>query len=465
VGAGLFVATRFFGDAPAATPDESRAMTVEIANAYAAGGNADAARAALLTLPVANAEQWLLIVTEEALANPATPGETRNALVQLALELGLSESTLTDYAAANGLLPDRSADAATLAAVMNAPVADAGAPAAAPTAQPANTAAEGASALADAAAPAAGSAAAESAPAPAPAAEAPAAEAAPVAEPTATPAPLTATTAALINLRGGPGTTYALAGAMGPGDVATILARNPAGDWLQIQPPTGSVAWVLGELVTPSGATDALAVAADIPPAPAPVAAAPAAPAAPAEAPAAAPPAEAPPAAAPPAEAPPAEAAPPAEPAAPAPGNPSDTPTFSLVQRRMWNIEENGTCRGQHLLRINVVDANNNPLNGITLQGLYTGVQLTTGDQGKGDGRIEFDLYGSGEAFKVARNNDGRDVISDEAGGFTTQSRDIDFATLIGGGYCSDDTTCQTFYNSFGCNGHHSWEATFKRNY
>ncbi|MGL4650987.1 MAG: hypothetical protein ACRC1H_16380, partial [Caldilineaceae bacterium] len=101
----------------------------------------------------------------------------------------------------------------------------------------------------------------------------------------------------------------------------------------------------------------------------------------------------------------------------------------------------------------------------ITLQGIYTGFQATTGDQGKGDGRMEFDLYGSGEAFKVIRNNDGRDAVSDEAGGFTTKSLDIDIPTLIGGGYCTNEQDCQVFYNSYGCTGHHSWEAKFQRNY
>ena len=112
-----------------------------------------------------------------------------------------------------------------------------------------------------------------------------------------------------------------------------------------------------------------------------------------------------------------------------------------------------------------MIDANGAPLNGITLRGIYTGIELTTGDQGKGDGRIEYDLYGTGEGFRVVRNNDGREAGSDNAEGFTTKSLDIDIPTLIGGGYCSDEADCQIFYNSYGCTGHHSWEAQFKRNY
>ena len=65
----------------------------------------------------------------------------------------------------------------------------------------------------------------------------------------------------------------------------------------------------------------------------------------------------------------------------------------------------------------------------------------------------------------MVRNNDGRGASGDNAGGFTTRSLDIDVPTLIGAGYCTNDEDCQIFYNSYGCTGHHSWEATFKRNY
>ena len=70
-----------------------------------------------------------------------------------------------------------------------------------------------------------------------------------------------------------------------------------------------------------------------------------------------------------------------------------------------------------------------------------------------------------GEGFTVIKNDDGRDATSDRAEGFTTQSRDISKDLLIAGGYCTNDADCQIFYDSWGCNGHHSWEATFQRNY
>ena len=137
----------------------------------------------------------------------------------------------------------------------------------------------------------------------------------------------------------------------------------------------------------------------------------------------------------------------------------------ALVSRRLWNKDENDGCVGKHLLRVHVLDANSNRINGIRLKGIYTGEEFVTGDQGKGDGIIEFDLHGSGEGFTVIKNNDGRDATSDRAEGFTTRSVDIDKPTLIAAGYCTNDEDCQIFYNSWGCQGHHSWEAIFKRNY
>ena len=259
-----------------------------------------------------------------------------------------------------------------------------------------------------------------------------------------------------MNLRAGPGVEYALAGSLAPAEAATIISKNATSDWWQIRTANGATAWVYAALVTPAGDVTSIAVAADIPAAPtatpAPVAAVPVE-AAPVEA---APPAEV----APPAAAPPAEEAP-----APPAGNPSDQPTFRMTERFMWPKADNGECRGQHLLRIIVVDANGNPLNGVTLQGIYTGAILVTGSQGKGDGRIEYDLYGTGEGFRVIKDVDGREAISDNAEGFTTKSLDIDQATLIAGGYCSNDSDCRDFYNSFGCTGHHSWQATFQRNF
>ncbi len=260
----------------------------------------------------------------------------------------------------------------------------------------------------------------------------------------------------MVNVRNGPGVEYPVVDSLDPGEAAAITGKSSAGDWWQVALGDGQAGWVMSQLVATSGDTSSVAVPADIPTppptaTPAPIAAAPAGDAA------AATTADASATAAPAGDA----TGTPAPPTA----SPSDKPYFKVVASRMWAKSENGDCRGQHLLRINVIDANGVRLNGVRLKGIYTGEEIVTGSQGKGDGIIEYDLYGTGEGFTVIKNDDGRDAASDRAEGFTTQSRDISKDLLIAGGYCTNDADCQIFYDSWGCNGHHSWEATFQRNY
>ncbi len=122
---------------------------------------------------------------------------------------------------------------------------------------------------------------------PEPTAVAPVAEAsatsAPVPEPTATdtPAPQQAKaviTNAQANVRTGPGTNYALAGALERGAEFEIVGKNPAGDWWQLCCLNGQKVWIADFLVDTNGPLDGVAVVTDTP-APPPVAApAPAAP-------------------------------------------------------------------------------------------------------------------------------------------------------------------------------------------
>jgi Tol biopolymer transport system component len=78
----------------------------------------------------------------------------------------------------------------------------------------------------------------------------------------------------LVNLRGGPGTTFAIIGTATQGQQFTAIGRTLAGDWLQITLATGQSAWIYAPLVTPQGTVAALPVVNDQPsPAPAPTAA------------------------------------------------------------------------------------------------------------------------------------------------------------------------------------------------
>jgi uncharacterized protein YraI len=426
--------------------------TVRIAQDYEQSADLSRARVQLQGLEVANATQWLMYLTESRIdEQPDDPATL--ALVKLAMGLGLQSKPVMDYAAQHSLLPTvQPATASTGAAPAAAPQVGATVVAQAPaSAAPANDSED------ITASPAVSNSAvftASTAPVEAVATAGQAAapvEAAVNLTPTAAPiSKAMAQASNSMNVRGGPGTDYPVVGAMNAGEQAEIIGKNPQADWWQVLLPGGAQGWLLGALVTTMGDTSAIAVAANIPEPPPTATPAPVA-AAPVEA-APAPPAEQPPVEQPPAEQPP---------AAP----PSDKPHFSLVEKRMWSKAENGDCRGQHLLRIHVLDANGNRLNGVALQGIYIGEIIVTGAQGKGDGIIEYDLHGSGEGFRVIRDADGRDATSDPAEGFTTRSIDIPQETLIAGGYCTNDADCKIFYDSYGCHGHHSWEATFKRNY
>lgn len=417
--------------------DELATTTRTIALAYQNHRNLTQANAELAELPVANVNQWLLLVTETALTDNSDPNQT-NALVALVIDLGLQSNTIQSYALQHNLIAVAPQPVVqvnvppTPEAIAAASQADAVTALNAPETTNKEPVVENSSAVTT---------------------TIPTTTTTPVTEtvsitPTATPVPLAPVTgpqvvaSSALNVRSGPGTDYPIIAALQQSEIANITGKNGGGDWWEISLANGQNGWVFGSLVTTSGDTNAVAVAANIPTPPPTATPAPTAPpAAPTAAPAA-----------------------PAATAAPA-VDPNGTPHFALVNRRLWNKDENDGCIGKHLARVIVLDANGIRLNGVRLKGIYTGEEFVTGDQGKGDGVIEYDLYGSGEGFMIIKNNDGRDATSDRAEGFTTRSLDIDIPTLIGAGYCTNEEDCQIFYNSFGCQGHHSWEATFKRNY
>ncbi len=87
------------------------------------------------------------------------------------------------------------------------------------------------------------------------------------APPTNTPAPAEVTTNDVVNIRQGPGTTYGLAGSAQSGEKFRVTGKSPDAAWWQID-YNGTAGWVFGQLVTTSN-TEAVAVAQNIPEAPA----------------------------------------------------------------------------------------------------------------------------------------------------------------------------------------------------
>jgi len=454
--------------------DSVTIATQEIAAAYQATQNLTEAQAQLGQLDVPNVNQWVLLTAESAIKRDGNSSET-NALVKLSLDLGLQSTAIVDYARQNALL-DNAANAVAAAPVDNAvttnnnpidaaignsanDVSNVIVPLATTGSLPPSSVAPTVEAQAEApTAPLLESPAVTVTDAVAPLV--PTVEA--VEEVVATPTPTlppTVRAASGINVRSGPGVEYGIAGAMTAGESAQILNKNPAGDWWEVVLPSGANGWVYGSLVEAAGDLSTISVASNIPapPTPAPI---------PTQPPAA--PVEAAPVEAAPVEAAPVEA--PAEvPAEPAPGGPD----FRVVEKRLWDVIENGgqlngisvTCGEKRQLVVNVLDAAGNRLNGVAVQAIYGAQEVfVTGEQGKGDGAVEF-VLGGGQALKVIRDADGREVSSEEVYNLSTKPWEIPYETLIGGRFCTDEASCKSFVDQTGCYGHYSWTVTFQRNY
>jgi hypothetical protein len=137
---------------------------------------------------------------------------------------------------------------------------------------------------------------------------------------------------------------------------------------------------------------------------------------------------------------------------------------------RLWGVEENGGyfdgpsvhCGGRRQLRVFVLDAAGNPLNGVTVKAVY-GNQEEEVTGGKGTGMAEFILGGGQDVF-IVRDVDGRQVTSDYARGMSTQPEGIAQDQLIAAGYCTDAASC-AYHVTQSCRGHYSWDVTYRRAY
>ena len=365
-----------------------------VALGYEATGDYDAASKQLAQLQAPNLELLISGVLERAVNRGDTPQQLA-ALAKLALAIGVPEASLSRFLPTPTPVPPTATATAVPATETPTP---------APTEPPA-TATPAESSMADP-------------------------SATPTELPTATPdlGPQVSTDST-INVRGGPGTAYPVVSSLQSGENASIVAKNPAGDWWQIQLTGGKLGWVYNSVVTVEGDTGDVQVASNIP--------------------------------APPATATPSATATPTKPAG---------PDFRIVNRHLWTVEENegshsGTsvnCGGRHELNITVVDAAGNPLNGVTLRSLYNGEEHMSGE--KGPGMAQWILYAPGNGVKVVRDVDGREVTSDHMDA-PTDPRKMTNEELIGAGYCTSDSDCEAFKSLPGCYGHFSWSVTFQRSY
>jgi hypothetical protein len=79
---------------------------------------------------------------------------------------------------------------------------------------------------------------------------------------------VTLTSGQVVNLREGPGTNYPVVGQLSPSNRYDVTGKNEDGSWWQLD-YNGAKAWVIGQLVSAAGDTNTVAVATDIPEAPA----------------------------------------------------------------------------------------------------------------------------------------------------------------------------------------------------
>ncbi|MCB9106753.1 MAG: hypothetical protein H6633_21285 [Anaerolineales bacterium] len=147
---------------------------------------------------------------------------------------------------------------------------------------------------------------------------------------------------------------------------------------------------------------------------------------------------------------------------------------FVIVKERLLTKDENGGCAGNHNIFIDVIDANGNPLKGVQMGDLWNNPGPVTGHKGDDrPGRAEYDLYKDGGYYVLVKSDPsaGREVTSEVTDLLSSDDWKIGIPRLIEAGYCPDEGTCNTLWNSgvFGvgnnslCWGHYSWEVVFQR--
>ncbi len=153
----------------------------------------------------------------------------------------------------------------------------------------------------------------------------------------------------------------------------------------------------------------------------------------------------------------------------PPPPPPTDTPVpppagtdFVIVEERLLTVAENGGCMGNHSIFITVLDGAGNPLDGVVVHGVWTGVDLVSGE--KGPGKCEFTLWKGGEQAQITGDTSGRQYSSPVSRSMSSNDQDIPNADLIAAGYCTSDADCNARKeNNELCLGHYSWNLVFKR--
>lgn len=254
---------------------------------------------------------------------------------------------------------------------------------------------------------------------------------------TATPAPA-AIAVADVNIRGGPGLDYDVVFTLTSGDKAPITGTDSTGQWWQVELEDGATGWVLGQLVSTEGAVEGVPIVANLePPAATPTR--------------------------------PLPASTPIRPT-PAPTQPP-APAWAVdVRLRPVGQDAQHCTGGEHNIFVSVVDANGSPINGQRVREVFTGSIQVTGDQGKGDGRVEYDIYRGGGGVVELVDGAGN-AVSPQSRGMSADWPDFDL--MLAAGYCNckphpDPASCEADLQNktyLFAVGHYVYEVVFRRNF
>ncbi len=243
-----------------------------------------------------------------------------------------------------------------------------------------------------------------------------------------------------MNVRSGPGTGYAVLSQVQAGDELDILGRSQDSKWWQVTLPNGGEGWLAASLVTASGPTDGVQVAQNVAPPPT---------------------ARAQPTAAP-------VVVQPTEPAAPPPVQSSSPYVMTSFRLRPVGQDAQHCTGGDHNIFVTVVDLGGNPIDGVRVRETYTGQIYVTGDQGKGPGRVQYDIYrGGGGVVEIIDENN--NPISGQSPGMSADWPPFDL--MLAAGYCNckphpDPESCRADLESkqyLFTVGHYVYEVTFQR--
>jgi hypothetical protein len=149
---------------------------------------------------------------------------------------------------------------------------------------------------------------------------------------------------------------------------------------------------------------------------------------------------------------------------------PKPSVAYVVKSLRLRSVGEDAQrCNGgDHNIFVLVVDPAGNPLDGVRVREIFSGQIFVTGNQGKGPGRVQYDIF---------RGGGGQVDVVDEAGNRISEvTRGMsddwpDFDLMKAAGYCNckphpDDASCEADlvnHTYLFAVGHYVYEVVFQR--